>query len=50
MKYEKIFSHPDYTVGYGITPYHAHNRLAGLREKALTAGRETLPAPKTAIG
>ncbi len=34
------FSHPDYTVGTGITPVHA-KKLAGC-----TAGRESHPAPK----
>jgi len=36
------FSHPDYTVGFGISPNHAHKALAGY-----TAGRESHPAPKT---
>ena len=35
-----FFSHPDYTVGTGITPVHAQ-RLADY-----TAGRESHPAPK----
>jgi len=25
-----IFSHPDYTVGFGISPNHAYKRLTGL--------------------
>ena len=36
-----VFSHPDYTVGFGISPNPA-KRLAGY-----TAGEEILPAPKT---
>lgn len=39
--YAFIFSHPDYTVGTGITPVHA-NWLADF-----TAGGELRPAPKT---
>ena len=38
-----IFSHPDCTVGFGITPNHAL-RLAGF-----TAGRESHPALKIII-
>lgn len=42
LSYQKyfIFSHPDYTVGFGISPNHAL-RLAGF-----TAGREFHPALK----
>ena len=36
-----IFFHPDFTVGFGITP-NQPIRLAGF-----TAGRESHPAPKT---
>ena len=36
-----IFFHPDYTVGFGVTPNHAF-RLAGF-----TAGRKFHPALKT---
>ncbi len=36
----RFFSHPDFTVGTGITPVHAQ-RLADY-----TAGRELHPAPK----
>lgn len=39
----KIFSHPDCTVGFGVTPNHAL-RLAGF-----TAGRESHPALKIII-
>lgn len=35
-----IFSHPDYTVGSGITPDHA------LRSRALPPVRESHPTPK----
>ena len=38
-----IFFHPDYTVGFGITPNHAFP-LADF-----TANREFHPAPKTLI-
>ena len=38
-----IFFHPDYTVGFGVTPNHAF-RLAGF-----TAGRELHPALKIDI-
>jgi len=43
-KYEQynVFFHPDYTVGYGITPY-----LLSLAD--FTADREFHPAPKTYI-
>ena len=36
-----IFSHPDYTVGFGITP---NQPLSG--SQALTAGQESHPALK----
>ena len=39
-----IFFHPDYTVGFGITPNPAAARLAGY-----TADREFHPALKIAI-
>lgn len=38
-----FFSHPDYTVGFGITPNHAL-RLAGF-----TAGRDSHPALKNIL-
>jgi len=41
-----IFFHPDYTVGFGITPNQLS--LAGFAQTALTAGGELHPAPKTA--
>jgi len=42
-----IFSHPDYTVGFGISPNPAPKELAGLRTSSSnTAGREFHPAPK----
>ena len=36
-----IFFHPDYTVGFGISPNHALSR-----SRAVTAGGESNPAPK----
>ena len=33
-----IFSHPDFTVGYGITPYHARGS-----QTILPVGNLTLP-------
>ena len=36
-----VFSHPDYTVGFGITPNQPPKRVADY-----TAGRESHPAPK----
>ena len=36
-----VFSHPDYTVGFGITPNRPQMRFADC-----TAGREFHPAPK----
>ena len=36
-----LFSHPDYTVGPGISPDRPHMRFADC-----TAGRESHPAPK----
>jgi hypothetical protein len=41
-----IFSHPDYTVGFGIAPNPALKRLAGLEINLITADREFHPAPK----
>ncbi|EEQ57648.1 hypothetical protein CBFG_01358 [Clostridiales bacterium 1_7_47FAA] len=38
-----IFFHPDYTVGFGITPNHA------LRLVGCTTGRESHPALKILI-
>jgi hypothetical protein len=37
-----IFSHPDFTVGYGISPYQSAACLfnAATESRALTAGRE----------
>ena len=54
------FSHPDYTVGFGISPNPAHLKSGSRAEEALlqyppkwseiatsiTAGRELHPAPK----
>jgi hypothetical protein len=40
-----IFSHPDYTVGFGIAPNPALS-ARGLRDKLITAGREFHHAPK----
>jgi hypothetical protein len=40
-RYNQIFSHPDYTVGSGITP----DRAIGLA--GFTAGRDFHPALKT---
>jgi hypothetical protein len=37
----RAFSHPDYTVGFGVAPNHAAKQLADF-----TAGRESHPAPK----
>jgi hypothetical protein len=43
----QFFFHPDYTVGFGISPKSAHAR--GLTAKnRITAGGESHPAPKTA--
>lgn len=42
-KYTFIFFHPDYTVGFGISPNHAF-RLVGY-----TTGREFHPALKIVI-
>ncbi len=42
-KYTFIFFHPDYTVGFGISPNHAF-RLVGY-----TTGRELHPALKIVI-
>ena len=42
--YAPVFSHPDFTVGYGFTPYHAIGSLT--YAFAITAGREFHPAPK----
>ena len=42
-KYTFIFFHPDYTVGFGISPNHAF-RLVGC-----TTGRELHPALKIVI-
>ena len=42
-KYTFIFFHPDYTVGFGVTPNHT-SRFAGF-----TAGRKFHPALKILI-
>jgi hypothetical protein len=43
-----IFSHPDYTVGSGISPDHA--KIArGLVANHITAGRESHPALKIVL-
>lgn len=43
-----FFFHPDYTVGFGISPKSAYAR--GLTAICrITAGGELHPAPKTAI-
>jgi len=44
-KYEKncIFFHPDFTVGFGVTPNHA------LRLVGYTTGRELHPALKIIV-
>lgn len=39
-----IFSHPDYTVGFGISPNHVLMHL-----RTITAGREFHPALKTSL-
>jgi len=36
-----LFSHPDFTVGFGISPNQPPKRVADY-----TAGRESHPAPK----
>ena len=41
ISYNIVFFHPDYTVGFGITPNQSYTRVAGC-----TAGRELHPAPK----
>ena len=43
-----LFSHPDYTVGYGISPYPDLNQCQVLRKTLadFTADREFHPAPK----
>lgn len=48
------FSHPDYTVGLGISPSQSQPIQTGSRglkihERILTAGREFHPAPKVHI-
>lgn len=40
-KYRVFFSHPDYTVGFGIAPNRPPKRFADY-----TAGGELHPAPK----
>ena len=51
--HQQVFSHPDYTVGSGISPNPAmlpsqHKTWkAQLRLAGYTAGRESHPAPKT---
>ena len=40
-KYRVFFSHPDFTVGSGISPDQPPKRVADY-----TAGRESHPAPK----
>jgi hypothetical protein len=43
-----FFFHPDYTVGFGISPNQLNARgLIGFRR--ITAGGDFHPAPKTAI-
>lgn len=41
---ENVFSHPDYTVGSGITPDQPHTRVMDY-----TIGRDSHPATKTSI-
>ena len=59
MAYSATFSHPDYTVGSGMSPdlpsqlYDNSYRLAGLIRMHFiqnhTAGRELHPAPKVSV-
>lgn len=43
----KIFSHPDYTVGIGISPNRCTRSInPHVHSRTLTAGRESHPAPK----
>ncbi len=42
LSFFNLFSHPDFTVGFGISP----NQLLYGRSRAFTAGREFHPAPK----
>ena len=44
MNLKTLFSHPDYTVGFGISPNHVTMHL-----RTITAGRESHPAPKTSL-
>ena len=41
MNLKTLFSHPDYTVGFGISPNQLLMQVADY-----TAGRESHPAPK----
>ncbi len=43
---DKTFSHPDFTVGTGVSPVRHQNDVHGLCQKGITVGVEFHQPPK----